>query len=262
MGLYVTGLLDDLLKNRSVVKHGNYSIITPEGRVVNVIPGIDDCLMTILATPKMGATFVQLIGILGQNAKTTIPYGAEAHEEALIYLLDGEAELNVTVGKETKKITQGGYAYSPPGVGISFETANGKSGRILLYKQRYIPHPGGLKPYAVFNNTNDMEFVNYDEMKNVWVKDLLPVEQNFDMNFHILSFEPGASHNIIETHVQEHGAYIYEGQGCYLLDNEWHLVKAEDFIFFGPYTKQAAYAVGRENLTYIYSKDCHRDVAV
>ena len=31
----------------------------------------------------------------------------------------------------------------------------------------------------------------------------LPVNEAFDMNMHILSFDPGASHNICETHVQE-----------------------------------------------------------
>ncbi|ASK26988.1 (S)-ureidoglycine aminohydrolase [Neisseria chenwenguii] len=256
------GYPQDILRNRSVVKHGNYAFITPEGRVINVIPGIEDCLMTILATPKMGASFVQLIGTLGEKAKTTMPYGAKPHEESFIYLLDGEAELKVSVGGESRVIKQGGYAYAPPGVGISFETANGKEGRILLYKQRYIEHPSGLMPYAVFGNANDMEWTDYDGMANVHIKDLLPVEQNFDMNMHILSFDPGASHNIVETHVQEHGAYVYEGQGCYLLDEDWYLIKKEDFIWFGPYCKQTAYGVGREQFTYIYSKDCHRDVEV
>lgn len=41
--------------------------------------------------------------------------------------------------------------------------------------------------------------------------DFLPKELGFDMNMHILSFEPGASHGYIETHVQEHGAYILSG---------------------------------------------------
>lgn len=256
------GYPEGLLKNRSVVEHGNFAIIAPEGRVINVIPGIDDCKMTILATPKMGASFIQLIGTLGPNAKTSLPYGAKEHEEAFIYLLDGTAELKVTVGKESKVIKQGGYAYAPPGVGIQFESTNHKEGRILLYKQRYVPHPAGLAPYTVFGNTNDIAWADYDGMANVHIKDLLPVEQNFDMNMHILSFDPGASHNIIETHVQEHGAYVYSGQGCYLLDNDWYLTQKEDFIWFGPYCKQASYAVGREPFTYIYSKDCHRDVEI
>ena len=256
------GYPEGLLKNRSVVEHGNFAIISPDGRVINVIPGIEDCKMTILATPKMGASFIQLIGTLGPNAKTSLPYGSQAHEESFIYLLDGEAELKVTVGKESKVLKQGGYAYAPPGAGIHFENTNHKAGRILLYKQRYVPHPAGLEPYTVFGNTNDIAWADYDGMANVHIKDLLPIEQNFDMNMHILSFDPGASHNIIETHVQEHGAYVYEGQGCYLLDDDWYLIQKEDFIWFGPYCKQASYGVGREPFTYIYSKDCHRDVEI
>lgn len=256
------GFPQDLLRNRSVVKHGNFAFITPEGRVINTIPGIEDCQMTILATPKMGASFVQLIGTLGENAKTTLPYGAKDHEESFIYVLDGDVQLEVTAGDKTELLTQGGYAYAPAGKGISFANKNHKLGRILLYKQRYVPHPGGLEPYIVFGNTNNIEWADYDGMSNVHIKDLLPIEQCFDMNFHVLSFDPGASHNIIETHVQEHGAYVYEGEGCYLLDEDWYLIKKEDFIWFGPYCKQASYAVGREPFTYIYSKDCNRDVEI
>lgn len=55
--------------------------------------------------------------------------------------------------------------------------------------------------------------------------DFLPKELGFDMNMHILSFEPGASHGYIETHVREHGAYILSGRGVYNLDNQWIPVK-------------------------------------
>lgn len=62
--------------------------------------------------------------------------------------------------------------------------------------------------------------------------------------------------------MQEHGAYLYEGEGLYLLDTDWIHVQAEDFIWFGPFTKQACYGTGRGPLTYIYSKDCNRDVEI
>ena len=55
------GYPSDLLSSRAVVKPGMYAIIPPEGRVFNVIPGIEGCRMTILCTPKMGAGFVQHI---------------------------------------------------------------------------------------------------------------------------------------------------------------------------------------------------------
>lgn len=75
----------DLLSNRSIVKRDSFAIITPEGRVINTIPGIVDAKMTILCSPKIGAGFVQLIGTLGANAHTTIPYANLAHEESFIY---------------------------------------------------------------------------------------------------------------------------------------------------------------------------------
>lgn len=46
----------------------------------------------------------------------------------------------------------------------------------------------------------------YDNMENVFVRDLLPVDERFDMNMHILSFAPGGCHPFVETHVQEHGS--------------------------------------------------------
>ena len=204
------GYPSDLLSSRAVVKPGMYAIIPPEGRVFNVIPGIEGCRMTILCTPKMGAGFVQHIGTALPGGGTTMPYGASGLIETFIYVLDGEGSLTVTVGGRTEVMPQGGYAYAPAGVGISFRNETDKPLRFLLYKQRYIPHPDpAMQPYAVFGNTNDIEERIYDNMENVFVRDLLPVDEPFDMNMHILSFAPGGCHPFVETHVQEHGAYVF-----------------------------------------------------
>ena len=97
-------------------------------------------------------------------------------------------------------------------------------------------------------NVNEMKQEPYEGMAEVKVIDLLPKELAYDMNIHILSFEPGASHGYIETHVQEHGAYILSGRGMYNLDNEWMPVDKGDYIFMGAYSPQATYAVGLMNL--------------
>jgi (S)-ureidoglycine aminohydrolase len=47
-----------------------------------------------------------------------------------------------------------------------------------------------------------------------------------------------------------------------LLGEEWLSVQKEDFIWFGPFTQQAAYTTGREPLWYIYSKDMNRDADI
>ena len=110
---------------------------------------------------------------------------------------------------------------------------------------------------------NAIPYRDYDDMTNVHIKDLLPADTRYDMNFHILSFDPGGCHPFFETHVQEHGMYILGGQGAYFFgDDVWQLIKQGDFVWFGAFALQGAYGVGTKPFTYIYSKDCNRDVEI
>ncbi|MFA6808345.1 MAG: (S)-ureidoglycine aminohydrolase [Eubacteriales bacterium] len=248
---------NDILSTRSVVKHGKYAVIPPQGLVNNVIPGIENCRVSIVASPKMGASFVQYVIEAQKGGGTTQVFGNQANIETFIYVIDGEGTFKVD-GKEYKACG-GAYIYSPAGVGLEFNNTSEKVMKVLLYKQIYIPLKG-KNTYVYYGNTNDIAYSEYDGMANVFIKDLLPIEIGFDMNMHILAFAPGGSHGFVETHVQEHGAYILEGEGTYLLDGQWMMIKKDDFMWFGPYVAQAAYGVGRSNFTYIYSKDCNRDV--
>ncbi|MBT5487123.1 MAG: (S)-ureidoglycine aminohydrolase, partial [Deltaproteobacteria bacterium] len=42
------------LESRAVIKPGIFTIIPPEGRVINSIPGFEGCKLTIIASPKHG----------------------------------------------------------------------------------------------------------------------------------------------------------------------------------------------------------------
>ena len=250
------------LTTRAVVKPGIYTVIPPEGRVKNVIPNFRDCATTILASPKYGASFVFYISTVAPGGGTKATWCKQDMIESLIYYMEGDGNLAVKVGSEEKILKQGGYAFAPAGVGIDFENKSGGDVRILLYKQRYVPLEGH-KARVVWGNTNDIKPMIYDGMENVFLQDLLPTDDlGFDMNFHILTFEPAGSHPFIETHVQEHGAYVLSGQGVYMLGEDYVQIQKEDFVWFGPFTQQAVYATGRENLSYIYSKDFNRDVEV
>jgi len=249
------------LESRAIIKPGSYAVIPPEGRVINSVPGFEGCRITILMSPKVGASFVQYIGEVDPKGRTTAPFVAEKGVETFIFVMDGRGELRVTVGGQTETLTPGGYAYAPPEDGIEFENASGEPVRILLYKQRYVPL-GNLKPWKVFGHLNAIDENIYDNMENVFLRDLLPNDLAFDMNMHTLKFLPDGCHPFVETHVQEHGAYLLGGQGMYLLGEDWIQVKKEDFIWFGPFCQQAAYTTGREPLLYIYSKDMNRDAEI
>lgn len=254
-----TGYISDLLASRSIIKRGNYALITPDGLVKNIIPGFENCDVTILSTPKLGATFVDYLVTLHQDGGNTAGFGGDG-VETFVYVIEGE--IKAKAGAQSLTLTQGGYLYCPADTAMTFTNSHPQDSRLFLYKRRYIP-TAGHQAHVVSGNVNQLERIEYEGMSDVILQDLLPKDLGFDMNMHILSFAPGASHGYIETHVQEHGAYILSGQGVYNLDNEWIPVKQGDYIFMGAYSLQAGYGVGRgEAFSYIYSKDCNRDVEI
>lgn len=250
---------NDLLSSRAVIKPNLWAVIPKDGLVNNVIPGIHDCRISIVASPKMGASFVQYVVEAKPDGGTDNKWAAQEHIESFLFCISGK--LSVAIGNETKELLDGGYAFAPDGEGISFINIGKETAKLLLYKQVYVPIKG-KSAYTCWGNVNDIEYRIYDDMENVFIKDLLPTDLGFDMNMHILTFQPGGSHPIVETHVQEHGAYILNGEGMYYMEDRWLGIKKDDFMWFGPYVPQCAYGVGRELFTYIYSKDCNRDVTL
>ncbi len=253
------GYPTDLLATRAVVKPGLWAVIPKEGLVNNVIPGIVGCKVSIVASPKMGASFVQYIIEASKGGRTSEDFAKEGNIETFFYVISGRVK--VWAKEKEYNLTDGGYLYAPAGIGVQFEVES-ETAKILLYKQVYIPYKD-LKPYLVSGNINDVDYRVYDGMANVHIKDFLPTDDlAFDMNMHILSFDPGGCHPFVETHVQEHGAYILSGEGLYWMDDRWLGIKKDDFMWFGPFCPQCAYGVGNESFTYIYSKDCNRDVSL
>lgn len=252
-----TGYRNGLLESRSVIKRHNYALIPHDGLVRNVVPGFENVSLSILASPKLGASFVDYIITFHEDGQNKRGFGEEG-VETFVYVIDGK--LKVSDGTETHKLTKGGYVYLPSGTKMYLENGQTEDTEVFLYKKRYEPLEG-YEAHKIVNNIDDLQPIEYEGMKDVLLWDLLPTDDlGFDMNFHILSFEPGGSHGYIETHVQEHGAYLLSGKGMYNLDNEWMPVEKGDYIFMGAYAQQAAYAVGQdEPLSYVYSKDCNRD---
>lgn len=252
------GYRDELLATRSVVKKDNYVLLEPDGLVKNAIPGYENCDVTILGTPAMGASFADYLVTAHAGGKNP-GLGGEGLE-TFLYVIEGA----VTVKNADKEaeLTQGGYIFSPESNLVSFENKSGSDAKLYVYKRRY-DRVEGYSAYTVVGNVNEMEWVEYEGMDNCHIKDLLPAagDFGFDMNMHILKFKLGASHGYIETHIQEHGMYFLSGKGMYRLDDDWVPVKKGDYVFLDAYAPQACYAVGREEeFAYIYSKDCNRDV--
>lgn len=255
-----TGYIDDLLATRSVIKKDNFALLAPDGLVKNVLPGFENCETTILSSPKIGASFVDYLVTLQKDGRNHAGFGGQ-EVETFFYVIAGC--VRVQVNGERSVLTAGGYVYCPPGVLLHFDNHNdGNVSQAFLYKRRYQP-AGEQRPQVIVNHRENLEKIHYEGMSDVIIENLLPADLAFDMNMHVLTFEPGACHGYIETHVQEHGALILSGEGVYNLDNNWIPVKSGDYLFMAAYSPQACYAAGRgEPLSYIYSKDCNRDIDI
>ncbi|ALV21437.1 (S)-ureidoglycine aminohydrolase [Carnobacterium antarcticum] len=252
-----TGYSDELLASRSIIRRDNFALIPQDGLVNNRIPGFENCELSVLGSPKLGASFVDYVVTMLPEGKNTRGFGEEG-VQTFVYVIEGKVKVND--GETDYTLETGGYVYLPAGKKMYLENINdGQNSELFLYKKRYEAIEG-YEAHNVVGNVNDLEKIDYEGMTDVALSDLLPTDLGFDMNIHILSFKPGASHGYIETHVQEHGALLLSGKGVYVLDNEWIPVEKGDYIFMGAYVPQATYAVGRdEPLSYIYSKDCNRD---
>ena len=94
------------LESRAVIKPGIYTLIPPEGRVINSIPGFEGCKLTIIASPKYGASFVQYVGSVESGGKTTTKFVEDPEVETFIFVMDGHGELQVKIGNQTEKLTK------------------------------------------------------------------------------------------------------------------------------------------------------------
>ena len=99
---------EGLLKTRAVIRPGEYAVIPPEGRVRNVIPGIEGCTMSIIASPKLGASFVQYVGTALPGGGTVTPFAQEPGVEAFLYVMGGEGALAAATWGQKEVLTPGG----------------------------------------------------------------------------------------------------------------------------------------------------------
>src|SRR6185369_16869840 len=90
------------------------------------------------------------------------------------------------------------------------------------------------------------------------VRMLLPADAAFDLAVNTMTFQPGASLPMVESHFMEHGLLILDGGGVYRLGDRWYPVSAGDFIWMAPYCRQWFGAIGKVPARYLVYKDWNR----
>src|SRR5690554_807863 len=117
-GVKSMGYPNDLLSTRAIVKHGRYAVIPPEGRVKNVIPNLEQCNVSIIASPHYGPQFAMYTVEVLPGGGTVKPFQEEGIE-TFVYCISGQGE--VTVDGEVYNIDESGYVFAPASMGMGLK---------------------------------------------------------------------------------------------------------------------------------------------
>lgn len=238
---------------RAINKPGIYSILPASNRVFSYLPGFKGVAAQILATPQLGARFVQYELVVNPTGGTTAPYN-EALEHFL-FVLEGGLEFELDGSKQT--LEKGCFSWLPPSRPFQFTNRSGADARVVWIRRRYIQAEGIAIPEPIIAHESQ---VKADPVDTYMEQHLTPYEDlAFDMGINLQVFDPGVYFSDVESHIMEHGLYMVAGRGVYWLNGDFIETRKDDFIYMAPYCPQFFYATGWEKSAYLLYKDVNRD---
>jgi (S)-ureidoglycine aminohydrolase len=243
-------------RSRGALGHG-YTVVTPANHYPSRLPEFGDQPVVKLVTPRMVPSRIgEYLVSLHAGGGTTRRVGAGY--ERFFYVLDGTVTLS-TAASERRALTAGGFAYLPSDMAYELQAGDGGSARLLIVKRIYESHGAHDAPAVLCGHRDDTPFVETD-VPGFTRRELLPVDDPaFDFAMSLLRFEAGVGLDKIEVHDEEHGLWMLEGDGTYVLGAEQHDVGAEDFIYMAPYCPQGFTASADGPAEYLLYKDTWRD---
>ena len=212
--------LPGLTRSRHEASH---SVITPESRVWCGLPGWDShCSGAYLTSPQMN-------GALFSMCLVKMPDGAEMGPalegvERFFLVLEGAVVFEGIRAENGKylRITpdkSGDCEYMfIPAHALSMTSAEQFRAEgattILLFEQVYRPSPYAKekKPEFTFGFIDEKPTLDPGAPEVFTLRKLLPLEEAYDFNIHIMDFEPGQSLHCNEMHYNQHGMLILEGR--------------------------------------------------
>jgi len=252
-----------MITSRAVVRP-EYAIIPASSVTDNVrssLPGWERTRCWILAAPAMGfaTAFAQYLIYLDAGGACARPE-PEPGVESFLFVLEGN--LALTLASDPRRLGPGGFAFVPADVDWSLRNPDQGTVKFLWIRKVFEPC-GDLKPKPIVNHEQDVPAVVNRTSDQKWSTNLIPVDDmTYDMHMNIVSFGPGATISAIEAHIMEHGLYMLQGKGMYLLNDVWHEVQAGDFIWMRAFCPQAFYAGGPGPARYLLYKNMNRQISL
>ncbi len=233
-----------------------YALFPLEGYPPSRLPSWPDAEVRVLASPALGAGFVQYLVDLKTGGAGS--FAADDSIETFYYVLAGGGD--ASFGKVKQSITVESFGLVAPGVGLHVKAS--ESTRLIVLRKKYESAPG-IKPFeSHFGAASAVKAEVWAGNPSSRLQTLIPDELQYDMAMNIFTFDPGHGLPYVETHVMEHGLLLLEGKGMYYLDDEWMEVEKDDFIWMGPYCPQSFYATGTQPAKYLYYKNVNREISL
>jgi (S)-ureidoglycine aminohydrolase len=250
-----------LLSDRAVFTEA-YAVI-PKGVmrdiVTSYLPFWDKTRVWILSRPLSGfaETFSQYIMEVNPGGGSQRPE-PDPTAEGVIFVVEGT--LNLTLSGTQHVMSEGGYAFIPPGTAWSVKNDSASAVRFHWIRKAYETVDGIALPDAFVVNEKDIALIPMPDTNGAWATTRF-VDANdlrHDMHVTIVTFEPGGVIPFAETHVMEHGLYVLEGKAVYRLNQDWVEVEAGDYMWLRAFCPQACYAGGPGRFRYLLYKDVNR----
>jgi (S)-ureidoglycine aminohydrolase len=227
----------------------NHLLITPDTFVRNSLPGMKKCMAIVHAGPALGAKFTQYTAEFEAGGEL-----GSTQAQRFIFVMEGSVTLELN--SKRNELGPRGYAYLPEGV--PHRVVSAKTSRVSVIEKPYHALPSVDAPYLIVSSEDDVSSHPLGDDPDLQVRCLLPDQMNFDFAVNTMTFKPGASLNMVEMHVMEHGLIMLEGAGIYRLGDCWYPVTAGDFIWMAPWCPQWFGALGKVPAKYLIYKDWNR----
>ena len=237
---------------RSVVKRGSHALISPDGYINSTVPGWTNCTVNVILNEQMGAGLCQTLVTFQKDGGLQ---GRTETSQVFFYVVKGTCQAQVS--GESGALSAGQFVYIPVGKEYRFDRI-GEGTQLLSFHKVYEPLEGHPVPGTLFGDAGKVTGAEYLGDPALRLQVLLPENLSFDMAVNIFTYDPGGHLPMVETHIMEHGLLYLQGQGIYMLDQQWYPVKKGDSIWMAPYCQQWFTAMGKEPAVYIYYKNVNR----
>ncbi len=237
--------------------------VLPRGTMTDIVtsylPFWQGTRLWVIARPLSGfaETFSQYIVEVSPGGGSDRPE-LDPRAEGVLFVVGGGLQLSIDGEQHT--LSEGGYAFIPPGTGWAVRNSGSGPARFHWIRKAYEKVDGLNVPEPFVTNEHDVEPLPMPDTNGAWATTRFvdPSDVRHDMHVNIVTFQPGGAIPFPETHVMEHGLYVLEGKAVYLLNKDWVEVQEGDFMWLRAFCPQACYAGGPGRFRYLLYKDVNR----